>query len=394
MKWYYVFIKSLREQVRDYWILVLTLVFAPLFVFMYYLMSETGIPTYHVILINQDKTIVYHEREHNMGDTLVHYLRLFAGNEKNIMLNYSVSESREAGLSMLAEGDADVMVVLPPSLSSILLEKSGARSQSNANRRTAILELAGDITDLNYIVGAVWTEELVNRFILESAGVHLPFEWKETTLGHSGKRSEFELYVPGLMIFSIIMMMFTASASLVREPEAGTLERLKISNLTALQYLAGISLIQVLIGIVSLLLTISTAVLLGYRIIPGSFWFIMGIGFLTSLSMISFSLIVAAMCRSIKDVAVIGTFPLMLLMFFSGAFFPLNGGRILSTSSFTLHLNDFLSPTWAVDALNKVLIKGLDVSSTLPDILAILTLSIIYFIIGVWAFKLRHMKVA
>ena len=388
MKWYYVFIKSLKEQFRDYWILVLTLVFAPMFVFMYYLMSESETPVYDVIFVNKDKTTVYLDQEYNLGDSLIKYLRAYAEIEEAILLKYSKAGSREDGLKMLAEEEADVMVVLPGDLSANLLGKD------IINPKKSIIELAGDITDMKYIVGAVWTEELVNRFVLESAGMDLPFEWKETSLGYSGQRSEFELYVPGLMIFAIIMMMFTASASLVREPEAGTLERLKISNLNSFQYLTGISLIQVIIGIFSLLLTIATAVLLGYKLIPGSFLFILGIGFLCSLSMISFSLIVAAICRSIKDVAVIGTFPLMLLMFFSGAFFPLGGGKIFTLGRFTLHLNDFLSPTWAVDALNKVLIKGLDISTTIPEISAILILSILYFFIGVWAFQRRHMKLA
>ena len=35
MKWYFVFIKSLREQIRDYWILLITISLAPFFVFMY-----------------------------------------------------------------------------------------------------------------------------------------------------------------------------------------------------------------------------------------------------------------------------------------------------------------------------------------------------------------------
>ena len=386
MKWYYVFIKSLREQIRDYWILVLTLVFAPLFVFMYYLMSETENHVYRVVFSNQDKTSVYNGQEYNLGDTLIHFLQDYAGGQGNIILDYSAVESREVGVQMLARDRADVLIVLPEGLSAGLLEKD------HQFRTKFTLELVGDITDLNYIVGAVWTEELVNRFILQSAGVHLPFEWMETSLGHSGQRSEFELYVPGLMIFSIIMMMFTASAAIVREPESGTLERLKISNLSVLQYLAGISLIQVITGIISLLLTIATAVFLGYEVIPGTFWFIIWIGFLCSLSMISFSLIVAAMCRSIKDVAIIGTFPLMILMFFSGSFFPLGGGKIITLGDFTLHLNDLLSPTWAVDALNKVLIKGLEISDTLPEMLAIVILTLLYFFAGVWAYQGRHMK--
>lgn len=387
MKWYYVFVKSLREQFRDYWILILTLVFAPFFVFMYYLMSETENPVYDVVFVNRDKTTVFSNQSVNLGDTLVHYLQEYAENTEDIFLEFGKAESRDAGLKMLKDGNADVMIVLPQNLTPRLLNPAYSGEEP-------ALELVGDITDMSYIVGAIWTEELINHFIIEATGIRMPIGWKETTLGHSGQRSEFELYVPGLMIFAIIMMMFTASASIVREPEAGTLERLKISNLNAFQYLTGISLIQVIIGIVSLLLTVWVAMVLGYQVIPGTFWFILLIGFLTSLSMISFSLIVAAICRSIKDVAIIGTFPLMILMFFSGAFFPLGGGKLFTLGGFTMHLNDLLSPTWAVDALNKVLVKGLNPTDTLPEMLAIFVLTLLYFLIGVWAFRRRHMKAA
>lgn len=387
MKWYYVFVKSLREQFRDYWILILTLVFAPFFVFMYYLMIETENPEYDVVFVNHDETGVFMNQSINLGDTLVHYLQVYAEHTEDIFLDFSKAENRDAGLKLLKDGKADVMIVLPHNITTQLLDPAYTGEEPT-------LELVGDITDMDYIIGAVWTEELINRFVIEATGIRMPIGWKETTLGHSGQRSEFELYVPGLMIFAIIMMMFTASASIVREPEAGTLERLKISNVNAFQYLTGISLIQVIVGIVSLLLTLWVAMALGYEIIPGTFWFILLIGFLTSLSMISFSLIVAAICRSIKDVAIIGTFPLLLLMFFSGASFPVGGGKLFTIGDFTMHLNDLLSPTWAVDAFNKVLIKGLDPGETLPEMLAIFVLTLLYFLIGVWAFRRRHMKAA
>ncbi len=388
MKWYYVFIKSIREQLRDYWILVLTLVFAPLFVFLYYLMSETETPSYDIVFVNRDKTVYFFNQAVNLGDSLVHYLQVYAAGEEDVFLEFSRRDDREEGLELLKAGNADVMVVLPENLTIQLVNPDRERSQE------CPLELVGDITDLDYIIGAVWTEELINHFILEATDIGMPISWKETTLGHSGQRTVFELYVPGLMIFAIIMMMFTASASIVREPEAGTLERLKISNLSALQYLGGISLVQLIIGIISLLLTLWVAISLGYEVIPGTFWFIMLIGVLTSLSMITFSLIVAAICRSIKDVAIIGTFPLMIMMFFSGAFFPLGGGKLFTIGDFTLYLNDILSPKWAVEALNKVLIRGLEIRDTLSEILAIILLTFVYFLIGVWAFQRRHMKMA
>jgi hypothetical protein len=81
-------------------------------------------------------------------------------------------------------------------------------------------------------------------------------------------------------------------------------------------------------------------------------------------------------------------------MFFSGAFYPLGGGRLFTVGNFTFHLNDLLSPTWAVEALNMVLIKGREIRETIPELSAIFILTVLYFIIGVWAFRRRHMKPA
>jgi len=220
----------------------------------------------------------------------------------------------------------------------------------------------------------------------------MPITWKETTLGYSGHRTMFEIYVPGLLVLSIIMIIFSAASAIVREPETRTLERLKSSRLTSLEFLGGISLVQILIAILSLSLSLLTAVALGYTLIPGTLGFILLISFLTALSMISFSLIVAAMCRSIKEVAIIGTFPLFLLMFFTGAAFPISGGRLFTLGSYTVKLNDILSPKFAVEALNKVLIRGLEIKETLPEMIALLVLTILYFILGNLAFKRRHMR--
>jgi len=386
MRWYYVFLKSIREQIRDYWILLLTISLAPFFVFMYYMMVETETPEFKIILVNQDEGTIIMGRPVNLGDSLIHYMQLASRDQETSMLHYAVQDERLAGINMLQEGESDVMVVLPGKLTLTLLYPG------NNDTEETFLELVGDVTDMQYIIGAVWSEELINRFIREAYGIPLPINWKETTLGHSGQRTTFELYVPGMMILAVIMMIFSASATIVREPEARTLERLKISNLSALEFLGGISLLQVIIAIISLLLTMLVAVSLGYTLLPGTFWFIMLVAFLTSLSMIAFSLIVAAICRSVRDVAIIGTFPLFILMFLTGAAFPISGGKLFTLAGMTIHINDILSPTWAVDALNKVLIKGQEINETIPDLTMILVLTLVYAIIGVWAFRRRHMR--
>ena len=68
------------------------------------------------------------------------------------------------------------------------------------------------------------------------------------------------------------------------------------------------------------------------------------------------------------------------------------GGKLFRIGEYQVMLNDLLSPKFAVEALNKVLIRGQDVGQTLPEMGALLILTFLYFIIGTWAFKQRHMR--
>jgi len=386
MRWFEVFVKGLKEQVREYWILVMTVVMSPLFIAIYFLMAETEDPQYNVILVNLDRGIEYRGGQLNLGDSIISYSMVLSGLEEMEMLKFTVMRSRQEAIERLRSRRADALVVLPVDLS------ASVAAPADSVGLPSRIELVGDVTQMGYIVGAVWTEELINQFLLETAEIRMPFTWIETTLGFSGERTAFEIYLPGLLILSIIMIIFSASAALVRESEALTLERLRISRLTALEFLVGISLVQILVAIISLLLALLTAIGLGYTLIPGTLGFILLISILTALSMISFSLLVAAMCRSVKEVAILGTFPLFLLMFFTGAAFPIHGGYLFSIGEHQVMLNDILSPKFAVDALNKVLIRGMEMKETIPDIIALVVLTLLYFVTGTWAFKGRHMR--
>jgi ABC-2 type transport system permease protein len=384
MRIFLVFRKGIREQVRDYWILLMTVVMAPFFIVIYFLMAETEDPEYDVILVNLDRGAEHDEGFLNLGDSILNYAKVLSSLEE--MLNITAIGSRELAIEKLQSRRADVVVVLPVELSASVAAPPTSRGPPSQ------IELVGDVTQMEYIIGAVWSEELINRYILEVAKIQMPISWSETTLGFSGARSYFELYLPGLLILSIIMIIFSASSAMVRESESRTLERLRISRLTTLEFLGGISMVQILVALFSLLLAVLTALALGYTLIPGTLGFILLISLLTALSMISFSLLVAAMCRSVKEVAIIGTFPLFLLMFFTGAAFPVTGGRLFTIGSYQVMLNDILSPKFAVEALNKVLIRGLDVKDTIPEMIALLVLTGLYFITGTWLFRRRHMR--
>ena len=214
---------------------------------------------------------------------------------------------------------------------------------------------------------------------------------KETALGTSATASSFDMIVPGILIVSLIMLMFTASIAFVSEVENKTIMRLKLSKLNVFEFLAGISSVQLLVGIISVLLTLLTAIMLGFKY-EGSMMIMIIIASLTSLSIIAFSLIIAAITKTANEVLVVGNFPMFLFMFFTGAAFPLKSDALFTIAGYPINIQGLMTPTHAISALNKTLIMNMDISSIIPEIISIIVLTMLYFLIGGIIFKQRHLK--
>ncbi|MCK4760836.1 MAG: ABC transporter permease [Candidatus Aminicenantes bacterium] len=138
--------------------------------------------------------------------------------------------------------------------------------------------------------------------------------------------------------------------------------------------------------------SVFSALSLGFDF-KGSFALLILIAILTAVSIIAFSLILAALTKTVNEVLVVGNFPLFLFMFFTGAAFPMKGKVLFSIFGYPFTIQGVMSPTHAIDALSKVLIMNSGLKDILPEITALIIITIIYFVIGLWAFQRRHMRV-
>jgi ABC-type multidrug transport system permease subunit len=186
--------------------------------------------------------------------------------------------------------------------------------------------------------------------------------------------------------------MLSASSAMVYEAENKTLGRLKITRMSTAELLGGISVIQLFVGIVSVALTLITALFLGFRY-EGSLILVFFVSALTSLSIISFCLIIAAFSKTVTQVLIVGNFPLFVFMFFSGAMFPIQAKPWFSVAGYEISLISLLSPSHAVSALNKVLFMQEGFRSIIPEMLSLIILSLIYATIGGWLFYRRHLRI-
>jgi ABC-2 type transport system permease protein len=377
--------KSIKEQRRQFWIFFLTVSMAPFFVVVYYLINESSQPQYDLLVLNQDRGLDV--AEWHYGELLIEELGKIDTASLDLPLTITAVDDKAQAIQKLKNKKADALIILPEGFSQAVHGLIQGEGESSV-----LIELVGDLTHIDYMVSAVWMEELINEYITQATQIPRPVRISETSLGVSGERDEFDLYVPGILILSIIMLMFPASIALVTEVEHKTIVRLKLSQVGTLEFLTGVSIVQVFIGIISVGLTLLVAVALGFDL-SGSIPLFVALVILTSLSIIAFSLIVAAYTRTVNEVLVVGNFPLFLFMFFTGAAFPVQGVVLFSVAGYPITLQGLMSPTHAISGVNKVLILNMGWKDILPEMVALVTLTIVYFGIGVIAFRRRHMRV-
>jgi ABC-2 type transport system permease protein len=370
--------KSLKEQIRDWVTLGLSLSIGGFFVLLYWLMIPSGSTRFGVMVQNLDSGA--------QGEKAVRLLETLTYPSGDPLLDVILVNDQVRAEDLLQDRDAEVLLVIPEDFSETL--SLAARGEI---QKPAELTLIGDLTNPYYAVGAVMAGSVIDEFVQVQTGEIRPIKYNEIALGSSAGRSEFDMYIPGILIVSVVMLVFSVSMTITYEVEAGTLRRLQMTAMKARDLLIGISLPIVLFGVLSLLLTLVIAIGLGFNS-QGSVWLALFIGGMTAVAVVGVGLIVAAFSKSVSQAFIIANFPLIFFMFFSGAVYPIPRINLFQIAGIQISLYDILPPTHAVVALNKVLTMGAGLGGVWYEIVSLILLSLIYFGIGIWIFQQRQLK--
>ncbi len=210
--------------------------------------------------------------------------------------------------------DADLLVEIPDGFSTAL----AARRAGGAPAPPTLTHHASASNPRS--TGAMGLADYIAfRFAYESTGTTPPIGVNAMTMiGLQARVTEFDLYVPALLVLALIMVMFTAAAALVKEVDKGTMPRLILSRLRLGEMLAAVSVNQVLVGTVALLLTYAAARSVGYHP-QGSVMAVVVVGAVSTLSVVAIGLLTAAFLTTIFELLTVGCFPFFVLMFFSTA---------------------------------------------------------------------------
>ena len=388
MRLWSVFRKSVREQKRDLMVLALSLAFAPLFVVIYWLMTGgSGSTAYGVLVINDDVSVATANGSTlAAGEDVLQAMRGLTYKNGSPLLKISRVTDRAGAEAQLRNRDAAALIIIPPDFSRVI-----RAAQEGGEPITTSVTFVGDLTNPYYTIAAVTTMSVADNYIQAVSPQPRPVGIIEIFLGASAARTEFENYVPGLFVLSVILLVFQASMAVAREIEGGTLRRLQLTRVTSFELLGGITAWLVVVAVAEVLVTFVTAWACGFRS-QGPLWVAVMVGIITSLSIIGVGMIVASFSKTVSQAFVIANFPLGFFMFLTGAAFPLPRYTLFTLAGHAVGLADILPPTHAVVALNKVLTLGAGLGDVAYELTALITLSVVYFAVGVWLFQRTHLR--
>jgi ABC-2 type transport system permease protein len=387
MRVWIVFRKTMREITRDKWMLGLTLAFAPFFVFLYWLWFQGGSTAYPIAVINQDQGMTLPDGSvYNAGNEACVAIQAVTYPDGRPLLKVVTVSDQSAAEPLLRDRKATAFIEIPADFSqTIRAMQAGDRSV------TTSITFGGDLSNTYYMVGVNMALSSVEAYVQKATGQKPLVNYIEKPMGASATRSEFETYVPGTLIFSIVLLIFLAAMTVAREIESGVLRRLQLTPMSSFDLLGGISAALLLVGAVASSLSFLVALALGFHS-QGPIWIAILVSVIASLSVIGLGLVVASLTRSVSQAFVVANFPLAMMMFFSGIIFPMPPVNLFSIAGRTISLYDILPPTHAVVALNKILTLGAGLGEVAYELGALVILSAIYFAFGVWLFRRMHLR--
>jgi len=240
-----------------------------------------------------------------------------------------------------------------------------------------------------YLGGYAGMEETVVRQVV---GVPLggaapkegpTFSTENVQRGKTSKFVAFDWIAPGMIVFGLMMTTMGVASGLVHEVKNKTLNRLKLTKMSAVDMMGGATLQWLVIGVLQTLLIFASALAVGthfagnYAVaIPAALL----IGVVVVLASVALGLIISSFVDDPEQASNLGTLIVVPLSFFTGVYFDLG-----------LAITRYLPWTQGSTAMRQALLyNNWDQAATAAIIC--LVGAVIMFAIGVAAFKVKRLR--
>lgn len=390
--------KTLIEYLREP--LTLGLVFAfPIIMlgFYYFAFGETDqglAQLLKVLVINQDAGGTTPEGQRwEAGAELIGWIR--AAEWEGAPL-FEVTEVTDQGIAeiSLRERKAALLLVIPPDFSQGLMDITGETGHVSPFE----LSLIGYPNSDNFVFTRSILEEFLRwfaRYAREGEGVLLQWDAPQAVtyelLPGTGTTSDFDIGVPGLIVFGLSLLTITTAQTMVNENVNGTLRRLRLTRVRARDLLLGVTLAQMVVALVLVPVTFGAAVAMGFEA-HGSLLLATGLGLLVTLAWAGLGLVTACFARNDGEAANLGGVIAVLMALISGAMYPMPDVPLAKIAGHTIQIYDFLPPAHATAAMRRVLISGDGIGAIGYELGGLAVLSALILALGIILYQRLQMK--
>ncbi len=328
-----------------------------------------GETTYDIAIINQD------------GASDPWSQALIGNLSANQIFNLKDYSSNQSAQNDLIQGNIDAILIIPSNFS-----ESCDSYWSNPLNASAWVNVTVELyVDSGSMIASQAIPPIMQQMLIvtlfgESAGaIHTPLGLGTPGLVAALKFSQFDYMMPGLFAFTAMFLVMTVAESFVDEKEKGLLKRVYVTPTTSTEFIVSHGASNMVFGTLQTIIIFTMAMLFGFTpgVGFGSYAMVFAIVLLYVLCNVGFGLIVASLAKN-AGVATGLSFVFIMPQMMLGTFVPISES-----------IGQFVPSYYVTHAATSLFLRGAPVTSptVLFDLLIIAVVSVVSFIIGIWAFK-------
>ncbi|MBP2044811.1 ABC transporter permease [Methanobacterium aggregans] len=430
MKFLSIASKDIKELLRDrrglFFILLFPMFFMLVFGFAFGGMGQSNTP-HNIAVVNYDEgaTVTYTNQTMNFGNNLTNVMEDVKYQNSDVHMFNITKTTQENADKLLKQRDVDAEVIIPKdfsrasvalitntiqsSTSSQAAVQSTIQSTGNAStdNLTSTVIIRGDTgymgfgTSQGILTGIFqgYQDDTVNEVqnsIKGTPGAQ-PHQFIETEVeGIPGTETftSFDFLAPGMIVFAILLLATSVAASLTREVNTGTLERLKMSKMKSFDLLFGNSIPWTLVAAAQVIILFAVAIAIGFHWQGSINSIVLAVivGVIGGISSIALGMIIAAFAKNERQASNLGTLITVPMSFMVGAFFQLPQVPIGNFMGQTFQIYDVLPWTHTLNALRSVLTYGSGWDAISYQVGMSVILTAILFVIGVFLFSRTRLR--
>lgn len=220
------------------------------------------------------------------------------------------------------------------------------------------------------------------QILVNPVSVVIPYQaTPEGVSGSSGSYVEF--MIPGLLMMTMITSVMTGlPRAIAYEKDVGTMSGFLVAPISRSSIITGKVLGRVVTGLIQGVLSLVLAMILFGITIHGNLMWVLITLFLGVFSFVGLGIVLTSVADDEETASMIMMTLTMPMMFLSGIFFP-----IQMMPGFMQTIAYWLPFTYAIDAMRRIMIFGVALTSVGLDMLVMISFGVVMLIIAIPAFN-------